>query len=144
MRQLADDFEIIRRPRRIFAAWVPIINEADVDLGARRDFGRIAAVQVDLGLAISRRVFQVRAPGANIKAAVMADGDRRLQREIAATQRYAAEPVVGDEFDPARNGDRARCGLFFLRKGRGRQCRRGEEHAEARLGEKFHWVSPPG
>src|SRR3546814_14653081 len=78
-------------------AGIDIIGRADVERCAGRDLGRIAGEQVELILAIARRIGQARSPHARIEAAVVIDADRRLTLDLAVRARQAAKTRVGDD-----------------------------------------------
>src|SRR3546814_5804083 len=98
-------------------------GDAEVGLGARRDLGVETAIDIELELAIGGAVGKRRAPDPGIEAAFVADGQRRLHRDLFVRQRNAAETIVARHRNAARQRERAG-GFFFLGKGGGRS----EEH----------------
>src|SRR3546814_5686292 len=112
-------------------------GDADVGRRSRRDFGIETAIDVELELAIGRAVGKRRAPDPGIETAFMADGQRRLHRDLFVRQRNAAEAIVARHRDAARQRERAG-GFFFLGKGGGGHRRRGDKRTKARARSEEH------
>src|SRR3546814_4308644 len=93
VRQLADAFEIVGRRAAVVAARIGVPGDADVGRRSRRDFGIETAIDVELELAIGRAVGKRRTPEPGIEAAFMADGQRRLHRDLFVRQRNAAKTI---------------------------------------------------
>src|SRR3546814_5705809 len=63
-------------------AGIAIPDHPDIDRGAGRDLGRIAAIEVELELSRQRIVGHRRSPDAGVKPAYMGKRQRRLQRDF--------------------------------------------------------------
>src|SRR3546814_12692774 len=79
-----------------------------------------------------------RTPGAEIEAAVVADGDAALDRGFLVRLAETATAIVADDGGAARNGDAV--AVFVLGMGRRGKRRGDDKHAAARRGKSLHDV----